>query len=85
MPENINIKESDKEFMVVLDMVLGRIEDDGKVIGTTNMSNSGAAGSVKAASYFSYQFLPSKVRDFTPKGLGGKFICFQPQRWQSKG
>jgi sensor histidine kinase regulating citrate/malate metabolism len=70
MPENINIKESDREFMVVLDMALRRIEDDHKIIGTTNMRNSEASGSVKATSYFSYQSLPSKTRVFTPKGLG---------------
>jgi hypothetical protein len=70
MSETIHIKESARQFMM-LDVISRRIEDADKIKRTMMINNAEAAESFKAVPYFSYHFLPNKIRKvFMPKGVG---------------
>ncbi|MDP8888463.1 MAG: hypothetical protein M3M89_02390 [Thermoproteota archaeon] len=74
MSESINVNKSIKQFMV-LDVISRRIEDADRIVRIMKMNNS-EVESFKAGPYFSYQFLPNKIRVFMPKGVSADSSAF---------
>ena len=84
MSESIHIKESARHFMM-LDVISRRIEDADKIKRTMTINNAEAAESFKAVPYFSYCFLPNKIRVFMPKGVGVNSSTFKLSAGSPRG